>query len=185
MKLNPPRVGEILAGAFGALLVLSLFLPWYRTAEPATAGCGAGQASCPRETVSGFEALAVTDIVLLAVAIAGVALLLLEMTQRTAAVPLAWSALLAPVALIAFALVLWRTLAPPGGAADEPVFAFLGLVATGGLAIAVLIGMRNEGYGWRARVPRGGGPGGAPGAGLPDPLPVPRATGEGPREGDR
>lgn len=178
MKLNPPRVGEILAGAFGALLLLSLFLPWYRTPEPATTGCATERANCPRQAISAFEALAVVDVVLLLVALGGVALLVLEMTQRTPAVPLAWSALLAPFAVVAFGLALWRTLAPPGGPGDEPVFALLGLVASGGLAVGVLLSMRSESYGWRSRTDFGS-------AGLPEPLPSPRVSGAGLEERER
>jgi hypothetical protein len=181
MKLNPPRVGEILAGAFGALLALSLFLPWYRTSDPAV-GCDTRAAGCPRETVTAFQALAVVDVVLVVVALGGVALLLLEMTQRTTAVPVAWSALLAPLAVVAFGLVLWRVLDPAGGAGDEPVFAFLSLVASGGLLAGVLLSMRSESYGWRSS--RGAGSSGGAGR-LPDPIPAPRVAGEGSGERGR
>jgi hypothetical protein len=181
MRLNPPRVGEILAGAFGALLVLSLFLPWYRSTEPATVGCGPEQATCPRETLTGFEALAVVDVVLLLIGLGGVVLLFLEMTQRSPAVPVAWSALLVPLAVVGFVLVVWRVLVPPGDAVEEPLFAFLGLVASGGLTAATLLSMRSESYGWRAR-----GSGGASGGrGLPEPLSVPRVPGGGSEQGPR
>jgi hypothetical protein len=180
MSLNPPRVGEILAGVFGALLVLSLFLPWYRTAEPATVGCDPERASCPQETLTGFEALAAVDVVLLVVGLGGVALLLLEMTQRTTAVPVAWSALLAPLAVVGFVLVLWRVISPPGEA-EEPLFAFLGLVASGGITAATLLSMRNESHGWRSRGPVGPVPAG----GSPEPLSVPRIPGEVSRESPR
>lgn len=149
MKLNPPRVPEILVGAFAALLILSLFLPWYRADEPA--GCAPGADGCVRDTQTAFEAFAVVDILAALVAIGGLALLLLEMTQDTPAVPVAWSAMLAPLTVVAFGLVLWRTVAPPEDAGDEPVFALLGLVASGGLAVATMLSMRSEGYGWRSR----------------------------------
>lgn len=138
MQLKPPRVAEILAGAFGALLLVSLFLPWYR------GGCvQAGGGPCPSE--SAFEAFAVLDIFLVVVALAGIGLLALELTQRTAALPVAWSALAAPLAMAATVLVLWRTLAPPASAPPDPVFALLGLVACAGVGAAFLLSMRNEG----------------------------------------
>jgi hypothetical protein len=169
MPLHPPRATEILAGAFAALLILSLFLPWYRASDAAS-GCAPGQADCPRATATAFESFAVLDIVLLLVGIGGIALMVLEMTQETPAVPLAWAGLLTPAALVAFGLVVWRTLAPPGGEGDEPVFALLGLVASGGLLAATLLSMRSEGYGWRSR----------PGERrLPDPLPTPSVAGDG------
>lgn len=182
MRLNPPRVPEVLAGAFSALLAVSLFLPWYRASEPAP-GCDAGRAGCPRETATAFEAFAAIDILLLLVAGGGFALLVLEMTQRTPALPVAWSAMMAPLVIVALGLVVWRTTAPPEGAGDEPVFALLGLVATGALAAAVLLSMRSESYGWRASVGRGAGGGGA--AGLPEPLPVPNIAPETSQERER
>jgi hypothetical protein len=172
MKLKPPRVAEILAGAFAALLILSLFLPWYRSSEQA-AGCVPGQADCQRDTASAFEAFGVLDILLLLVGIGGLALLVLEMTQDTPAVPVAWSALLLPPAVVVFALVLWRTIAPPGPSDDEPVFALLGLVASGGLVTATMLSMRSERYGWRS---------GAVGEVSPEPLPAPGMAGDGERE---
>lgn len=169
MTLKLPRVGEILAAAFGALLALSLFLPWYRTAE-ASPACPAGEAGCPRETVTGFEAFGAIDILLLLVAIGGVALLVLEMTQRTHAVPVAWSVLLMLLALLALAVVAWRTLSPPGEG-YEPLFALLGLVACGGVAAGCFLSMRNASPATRAV--RGAG-----GSEPPEPLPVP-TVGEG------
>ncbi len=171
-----------MAGAFAALLTVSLFLPWYRASEP-PGGCAPGEVGCTRETLSAFEAFAALDILLLVI-VAGVAgLLVLEMSQRTPAVPVAWSAALVPPAIVAAGLVIWRTLDPPSNAVDEPVFALLGLVSAVGLVVAVLIGMRSESHGWRStpRTGRGGRLGGR----GPEPLPVPRVAGDGPAEEDR
>lgn len=156
MRLNPPRVGELLAGVFGALLLLSLLLPWYRTPEPATARCDEVSQACPRATVSGFEAFGVLDVYLLVIALVGVGLLVAEVTQRTSAIPTAWAALAAPLAFVAAALALWRTLAPPGGSVDEPLFALLGTIAAGGITVGSLLSMRNEGAGAGAARPRAG-----------------------------
>lgn len=160
-RLNPPRVAEILAGAFGVVLLVSLFLPWYRTPIECVQG------PCPSQTVSAFGAFAVLDLFLLVVALGGVMLLVVEMTQRTPALATASASIAAPLSFVAFALVLWRTLSPPGAAA-EPLFAFLGLIAAGGLTVAFLLSMRNEGLGAR----------GAARTTLPDPLPAPRASTE-------
>lgn len=159
-RLNPPRVAEILAGAFGVVLLVSLFLPWFRTSTDCV------QAPCPSETMSAFAAFAVVDLVLLLVALGGVTLLVVELTQRTPALATASASIAAPLSFVAFALVLWRTISPPNDGA-EPLFAFLGLVATGGLTVAFLLSMRNEGLGARGA--------GAPT--LPEPLPVQRASG--------
>jgi hypothetical protein len=131
MTLKPPRVGEIVAGACGFLLVFSLLLPWYRTES--------GEAV----STSGFEAFSALDVFLALVAASGMGLLVAEVTQPTAAVPVAWSAIAALLALLALALVLWRTLDPPIDG-TEPVFALLGLLATAGIAAGCLVSMRDE-----------------------------------------
>jgi hypothetical protein len=162
MQLKPPRVGEILAGAFGVLLLVSLFLPWYRDEAPACL-----REPCPAApTRSAWEAFAVLDLVLLAVALAGVGLLVVEVTQRTPAIPVAWSAIAALLALVAVGLVLWRSLSPPGGSGVEPVFSLLGLAASAGLAGGCFASMRDEGV----RL-RGVGPGTRDR--WPEPLSVP------------
>ena len=162
MHLKPPRVGEILAGAFGVLLLLSLFLPWYSR----TIYCAQGFVGpCPPDGVTGFDALSVLDVYLVLVALSGIGLLVVEVTQRTPAIPVAWSAIAAPLGLIGTALVLWRTLSPPSRLGDaEPLFALLGLVASAGLTAGCVLSMRNEAP----------GPSSAPGAGGPEPIPAPR-----------
>src|SRR5665809_7214 len=109
MKLNPPRVGEILAGASGAVLLVSLFLPWYRErdvvcVEVAGSDCPSGEAAG-----TAWESFAVLDVLLVLVALAGVGLLVAQMTQHTPAIPVAWAALATPIAFVAAAWVLVRT----------------------------------------------------------------------------
>lgn len=172
MRLKPPRVAEILAAAFGALLLVSLLLPWYREEVVCIQVVGA---DCPasRSGDTAFEAFAALDVYLLLVALAGLALLALEMTQRAPAIPVALSALGAPLALVATALVLWRVLDPPAEGV-EPLFALLGLISSAGLAMAFALSMRNEGLDRRRpSASRSGG-----GFTLPEPLSVPTARSE-------
>lgn len=131
--MNPPRVGEILSGAFGAVLAVSLFLPWYR--EQSQTG--------DSSNLTAWEAFAALDVLLVVVALGGLGLLFAEITQRTHAVATAWASILTPIAVVAAALVLWRTLSP--GESREALFALLGLVAATGLAAGSLLSMRNEG----------------------------------------
>jgi hypothetical protein len=131
MRLTPPRVGEILAATFGVLLLVSLFLPWYR-----------GRAG--EVTISGFGAFAVVDIYLVVVAAGALALLVLETTQRTPAVAVAWAAILTPLAAVGAGLVLWRVLDPPGSGGAEPIFAYLGLLAATGVTVGTVMSMRDE-----------------------------------------
>ena len=168
MHLKPPRVGEILAGVFGALLLVSLFLPWYRQSLVCAAG------PCPQPRATGFEALAVLDLFLVVVAFAGVGLLVVEMTQRTPAIPVAWAAIAALLGLVTMGLVLWRTLDPPPGWTDaEPVFVLLALIASAGLTAGCFLSMRDEGVRRSADS----------GASGPAPIPARRLSPEG--DGDR
>jgi hypothetical protein len=138
VHLNPPRVGEILAGAFGALLLVSLFLPWYRS----SAACV--RAPCPQPDATAFESFAGLDVFLVVVALGGVGLLALEATQPTPAVPVAWASVGALLGFVAVVLVLWRMLAPPAIGPDDPVFAALGLAASAGVTAGCFLSMRNE-----------------------------------------
>jgi hypothetical protein len=163
--LKPPRVGEILAGAFGALLLVSLFLPWYRAEAPACVG-----GSCPEAPqTSAWEAFAALDLLLLITALAGIGLLAVEVTLRSPAIPVAWSAVTALLGVVASGLVLWRTLSPPGGSDMEAVFALLGLGAAIGLTVGCLASMRDESAqeGRSSAEPRA------------EPLPVPSVPVEG------
>nr|MBA3422286.1 hypothetical protein [Thermoleophilaceae bacterium] len=106
MDLRRPRIGEWLSGGLGAALVISLFLPWYCTSD--------SHSECSRgEGVSGFDAFAVVDVVLLAAGAIAVAALVLTLTQRTPAVPLAVTSLGVFVALAAAVLAVVRLVAAP------------------------------------------------------------------------
>lgn len=164
--MKPPRVGEILAGAFGVLLLASLFLPWYQQSLVCVVG------PCPPLRATGFEALAVLDLFLVIVALGGVGLLVVEVTQRTPAIPVAWAAIAALLGLVTVGLVLWRTLAPPPAwAGAEPVFALLALVASAGLTAGCFLSMRDEGSRGGSGVAAGAPPGGTEPIRVPGPSP--------------
>src|SRR3954470_13252697 len=95
MDLRRLRVGEWLAAASGAALLVLLFIPWYGDD-------------------SAWEAFAVTDVFLALVAIAALTLAFLTATQKTVAVPLALNAMLAPVTVVALLLVIIRLAHAPG-----------------------------------------------------------------------
>ena len=141
MDLRRARIGEWLSGGLGACLVVSLFLPWY-CASAARAGCPAG------ERASGWEALAVVDLVLLAAGAIALAALVLTLTQRTPAVPLAVTSLGVLVALVAAVLAVVRLVAAPdpaGGEASVPLLgAWLGTGAALGLIASLLAAVRDE-----------------------------------------
>ena len=85
MDLRRLRAGEWLAAAGGVLLLVSLALPWYE----ADGG-----------DVSGFEAFTVVDILLVLVAAVAIALAVLQATQTTQALPVAFGVLTVTVGVI-------------------------------------------------------------------------------------
>ena len=148
MSLERPRTGELVAGAAGAVLLASLFLPWYGGGPDACIQVVG--VSCPPAAISGWGALTVLDAVLAIVALAGVGLLAVELTRRPTAISVALAALTALVATLAVPWVLFRTLDVPARAEGlEPRFALLGLAATAGVAAGAWLSMRDEGFGLR------------------------------------
>lgn len=183
VRFKPPRLGEIVAGASGALLLGSLFLPWYR--EKSDSCPGPGGSGCPDPAAAGtaWQAFSVLDLFLLVAALAGIGLLVAQMTQRTPAIPVAWAALTTPVGTAAAVWTLVRTLDPPS-AQVEPLFALLGLAAAAGIAIGCCLSMRDEGFGLRPRAGIDATLRGALGERGPEPIPAPSGR-DAPRRGER
>ncbi len=150
MRLNPPRLGEILAGAAGAVLLVSLFLPWFRATS---AGACPPGSECPggrNADEIAFEAFAVLDLLLVALALAGIGLLTAQMVAHAPAIPIAWATLTVLLGLVTTIWVLVSVLSPPGQS-FEPLFALLGLAASSGVTIGALLSMRDEGFGVRPK----------------------------------
>ena len=129
MDLRRLRAAEWIAAVSGAALLVSLFLPWYAS--------GADDAS-------GWQALAATDVLLALVAAFGVALVPITAAQRTAAVPIACSALVSLAGLIGTVLVLIRLANLPGAVDGREWGLWLGLVAALGTAAGGALAMRDE-----------------------------------------
>jgi hypothetical protein len=130
MDLRRLRVGEWLTAIAGIALLVSLFAPWY-AADDAPA-------------MSGFESLALLDLVLSLIAAVAVALLIITATQRLPAVPLAFTTLVFFSGLLAVVLVLIRTLDLPGDASAREWGLWLGLGAALGIVAGSLIALRDE-----------------------------------------
>jgi len=122
VDLRRLRHGEWIAGVSGVVLLVSLFLDWYS---------GAGGTSA-----NGWESFSVTDVLLAAAALFGIALAVGAATQRSPAVPQAVGALTVPVALVAVVSVVVQALSLPEGADGRELGLWLGIVA----ALGVLVG---------------------------------------------
>jgi hypothetical protein len=129
MDLRRLRAGEWIAAVSGAVLLASLFVPWY--------GSGA-------EDASGWEALAAVDVALALVAAFGVSLLVTTGSQRVPAVPVALSAIVTLVGLIGLVLVLIRLGNLPDGFDGRELGVWLGLFATIGIVAGAALSMRDE-----------------------------------------
>ena len=164
MDLRRLRVGEWITAISGVVLLVSLFAPWYAADElPAT---------------SGFESLALLDIVLALVAAGAVALWIITAAQQLPAVPLAVNVLLCLAGLLAVVLVLIRTLDLPGDASSREWGLWLGVAGALGIVVGSLIAMRDE------RHSRPGRPTDLSGRPSPPPaeieaIPAPRPEGGG------
>jgi hypothetical protein len=114
VNLRRLRAGEWLAGAGGALLIVSLFLPWYEGTEPLT----------------GFEALSVIDILLTLVALVALALPVLQATQDVPSKPVGTAVLLVVFGALATLLVAFRLIDSPADGLSVRPGAWIALVAS-------------------------------------------------------
>jgi hypothetical protein len=119
------RAGEWLAAAGGTALIVSLLLPWYEG---------------PTETLTGYQALTVVDVLLTLIALLAVSLAVLQATQDTPAKPVAAGVLSVVFGAIGVLLVVFRLVDSPSDGLEVRGGAWLGLAA----AIAITVG------GWRS-----------------------------------
>ena len=113
------RLGEWIALAGGAAMLVSLFLPWY--------GARARDA-----TVTGFEAFSVTDVLLVLLALLTVALAVLQATQDSPAKPLGACVVTITYGIVCTLVVLVRIVNQPGPNEfiEVRAGAWIGLAAT-------------------------------------------------------
>jgi hypothetical protein len=121
MDLRRLRHGEWIAGVSGAVVLVALFLDWYSAPGGATANA--------------WESFTVTDVLLAAAGLIGIALAVGAATQRSPAVPQATGALAVPVALVAAVSVVIQALSLPEGADAREVGLYLGIAATLGVLV--------------------------------------------------
>ncbi len=117
--------------AAGVALLVSLFLPWY--------GESGGSGS-----LSGWEALAVNDVILALIAACAISVTVATTIMRVAAVPIALDAIAALFGLLALLLVLIRVLDLPDGAAGREVGLWIALAGAAGVFVGGGLSMRDE-----------------------------------------
>jgi hypothetical protein len=127
------RAGEWLAAIAALAVPIALALPWYG-------------ARAREETVTGFESFTVIDVLLLLAAAVGLTLALLQATQESPALPVAFGVLTVASGFIAVLLVLYRLVNEPGPDEflDVRLGAWLGLAATVALTAGGWLSIANE-----------------------------------------
>ncbi len=107
------RTGALVAGASGALLMASMFLPWFGLDVRVELPGDAGSATVEEARLNAFEAFRVIDIVVFVSAALGVGLGARSLVPRLAPNPLLANAVAIAAALSAL-LIVYRLLNPPG-----------------------------------------------------------------------
>ena len=119
MNLRRLRAGEWLAGVAGGALIVALFLPWYEAPQ----------------SLTGFEALTVIDILLTLVALLALALPVLQATQDAPNKPVGDAVLTVVLGGLSVLLVLFRLIDSPIDGATTAVGPWVALVATIALTV--------------------------------------------------
>ena len=123
------RAGEVIAALSGVALFVSLFLPWYETGG---------------ESVTGWEALAVNDVILATIALCAVSLVPVVASQRAPAIPIAAESLCVLGGMLATILVLVRVMWLPDLADQREWALWLALAGALGVTVGSLIAIRDE-----------------------------------------
>jgi len=120
--------GDWAVGLCGAVLIASLWLPWYR---------GAGH------DFNAWQSMAVNDVILFTAGGLGVAVVIASLTQTSGAIPIAASVFAALAGLLASILTVIRLIWPPHGL-DRVAGVWIGTAAALGLALTGLRLLRDE-----------------------------------------
>jgi hypothetical protein len=141
----------MLAGAAAIVLAVDTFLPWFQFRSG---------------TLNAWQTFTFTEVALTIVFVMAVTLVVVTLTARTSAAPVAAAVWTTVIGLIGTIWVLVAVLAEPGGALKHCYGSWLGLAATVAVLVAGWLSMRDE-------RPRRGVDMRAPVDDLPPPLPPP------------
>jgi len=115
-------------GLCGAVLIGSLWLPWYRAVG---------------HDFNAWQSMAVNDVLLFIAGGLGIAVVIASLTQSSGAIPIAGSVFAALAGIIATILTLVRLIWPPHGL-DRAAGVWIGTAAALGLALTACLSMRDE-----------------------------------------
>jgi hypothetical protein len=127
------RIGELVSGAAGVLLLVSMFLGWYSV-------------SGRDDSLTAWGAFSVVDLMLALVALLGIALALSQVIGRGPALPVALGVITTTLALAGTLLLLYRILNQPGpnDTIGVQAGAYLGLLASLGVFLGAWLSLSDE-----------------------------------------
>lgn len=138
MDLTRLRQGETIAALSGLALFLIMFLGWY--------GFSGGEALGGATDSNAWESYDLIDLILLLAVVVSVAVAVITASGAAVSLPAPGSALVTGIGAIAFLLVLYRLINPPGEAdLDREIGIWLGLLATAGITTGGYLAMQEEG----------------------------------------
>jgi hypothetical protein len=157
MNLRRLRVGEWILGVSGALLLVSLFLPWWGL-EGDWIGLGPGgpiegadQGPGVVTTWTAWQVFSVADVFFALLGVSALVVWVLVARWSAPGLGLAGEALATPLAFAMAIVALVQVLGTPGSLEAPPTFdatveygGWLGLLSTFGVAVGLLVGMRDE-----------------------------------------
>jgi hypothetical protein len=135
------RIGEVVAGVAGVVLLASMFLDWYSVSPEAVLGAGGAARG-----VSGWSAFSVVDVFLALVALLGIALALSQVVGRGPALPVALGVITTTLSLAGSLLLLYRIVNQPGpnDVIGVSLGAWIGLVACLGVFMGGWLSLSDE-----------------------------------------
>jgi len=131
VNLRRVAPGDWAVGVCGAVLIGSLWLPWYRSAG---------------HDFNAWQSLAVNDVIFLAVGAMAIGLVLATASQSSGAVPIALSVFTSIGGILATILAIVRLIWPPDSA-DRLAGVWIGTGAAVALAVTSLLAQRSERFG--------------------------------------
>ncbi len=155
--------GTLIAGVSGALLFIFMFFSWFGVDVSSAVPAGipediANQAieqSGLDSTANAWQSFDFIDLILLLAVIASVGFAVIDLSGASVSLPVAGSAVTAGIGAIAFLLVLYRLIDPPGGdGIGREIGVWLGLLATAGITYGGYEGMQEEGASFGDAAPR-------------------------------
>jgi hypothetical protein len=127
------RIGEIVAGAGGVLLLVSMFLGWYTVRGR-------------DDNLTAWGAFGFVDVLLAVVALLGIALALSEVVGRGPVLPVALGVITTTLGLAGTLLLAYRILNQPGpnDVIGVSAGAWIGLVASLGVFLGAWLSLSDE-----------------------------------------